>query len=68
VEPEEGVLVTQWLFEHVSTAIKSRERSNGYRNNNRGTDGSGVFYAEESALLGAVTRQRLVKTADSEEY
>jgi hypothetical protein len=45
VEPEKTVIAGQWLCKHVSSATESRDRSNGYTRNNRGTVGSGVFYA-----------------------
>jgi hypothetical protein len=66
VEPEKVAAARQWLCEHVSAATKSRERSNGYTDNNIGTAGSGFFYIEESTVLGVVTKQRLVETQQTE--
>jgi hypothetical protein len=45
-EPEETVVARERLCKHLFTATNSRDRSNWDTRNNRGTVGSGVFYAE----------------------
>jgi hypothetical protein len=44
-EPEKMPIDKQWFCKHVSTATESCNCRNRHKHNNRGTVGSGVFYA-----------------------
>jgi hypothetical protein len=51
VEPEETAVSRQWPGKHVSTEIKSCNRSNGYTSESRGNVGSGVLYVVLSEVI-----------------